>query len=435
MPDPMFLGHGNQLVSQLETRHQWLAEVKADANDPVGLLFQWLHLRFIELSHLVAAVTRGRPVTVMMKAQWKAISAKFRTRAKRLTVTEIPERRTCGLHVLVLVKHFDIDMVFLLEPLRIWADEAKQVADERRATWQTKTRTSWNDWVAQELRSGASALHRFTKRDEVPLQGLLLLPSRGLSPLRFRTLLIMTSRYGPRSGAKYNEVAGTPWRQQEILGKRSSAAIYSQTISGGVLVPLLDALDVVVRTYIPDGLVGSLMICYKRLLVCLLTLKALGFGQNPFSTSSSLSSPKQMVEDGQSGFFPPLSDCGRSFAALWLPCGELLRQDPTTGRRKVGSPQAAVWKESLRSEAAAAKGLSSGAVLIDLVKAFEMVRLELVWYAGIRLGFPVAILRLILESFAFDRRLKCGGAYSNALRPGLLSSLVEAMPLTRCFLS
>ena len=43
-----------------------------------------------------------------------------------------------------------------------------------------------------------------------------------------------------------------------------------------------------------------------------------------------------------------------------------------------------------------------------------MVRLELVWEAGIRLGFPPVILRLVLEAFAFARRLVFNGALSEA---------------------
>ena len=42
------------------------------------------------------------------------------------------------------------------------------------------------------------------------------------------------------------------------------------------------------------------------------------------------------------------------------------------------SPQAAVWRLALRTEAAMARGEESAAALIDLAKAFEYVRLELV---------------------------------------------------------
>ena len=41
------------------------------------------------------------------------------------------------------------------------------------------------------------------------------------------------------------------------------------------------------------------------------------------------------------------------------------------------SPQAAFWKQALRAEVAVAEGKEVAAALVDLVKAFEMVQLEL----------------------------------------------------------
>ena len=67
------------------------------------------------------------------------------------------------------------------------------------------------------------------------------------------------------------------------------------------------------------------------------------------------------------------------------------------------------------AEAAAARGQSSAATLVDLVKAFEMVKLELVWARGIELGFPALILRMVLETFAFTRRLYLRGAVADAV--------------------
>ena len=79
------------------------------------------------------------------------------------------------------------------------------------------------------------------------------------------------------------------------------------------------------------------------------------------------------------------------------------------------SPHAAVWRQALIAEEAAAKGQASAATLVDLVKAFEMVRLELIWARGIELGFPALILRMVLETFAFARRLLLHGAVSEAV--------------------
>ena len=51
-------------------------------------------------------------------------------------------------------------------------------------------------------------------------------------------------------------------------------------------------------------------------------------------------------------------------------------------------------------------------MLIDLVKAFEMIKLELVWRAGLKLKFNPVVLRLFLESFSATRRLVINGACS-----------------------
>ena len=74
-----------------------------------------------------------------------------------------------------------------------------------------------------------------------------------------------------------------------------------------------------------------------------------------------------------------------------------------------------MWRLALRTEAAMARGEESAAALIDLAKAFEYVRLELVWKAGMRWNFPEEILRLMLETFAFIRYLVLNGAMSEAV--------------------
>ena len=69
------------------------------------------------------------------------------------------------------------------------------------------------------------------------------------------------------------------------------------------------------------------------------------------------------------------------------------------------SAGAAAWTQSIYDEAATHDGLVSAAVFFDLVKAFEMIRLEGVWEAGRKANFPVRLLRLIMEEYACARRL------------------------------
>ena len=49
----------------------------------------------------------------------------------------------------------------------------------------------------------------------------------------------------------------------------------------------------------------------------------------------------------------------------------------------------------------AADNLASVTTLVDLTKAFEQVRLQDVWKADVRFGFPAAVLRLMLANFRF----------------------------------
>ena len=84
----------------------------------------------------------------------------------------------------------------------------------------------------------------------------------------------------------------------------------------------------------------------------------------------------------------------------------------------------AVWVQSVMEEAARQRGVSSGAVLIDLIKAFGHLMLGEVWRAGVEQG--LVLLRLSLECSTFRRRLVYRGACSHeavetygAVLPGL----------------
>ncbi len=75
-----------------------------------------------------------------------------------------------------------------------------------------------------------------------------------------------------------------------------------------------------------------------------------------------------------------------------------------------------VWVQSIREEAARARGDTTASVLVDLVKAFEKVALAHVWERGKAHRFPLQILRLTLESCAFERRLTYRQAVSKTSR-------------------
>ena len=70
---------------------------------------------------------------------------------------------------------------------------------------------------------------------------------------------------------------------------------------------------------------------------------------------------------------------------------------------------------SVRDEAVKEKGLVSATALLDVVKAFECVRLDVIWQAGVKRGFPLVVLRLSLEAYCFARRLVYEGIVGDAI--------------------
>lgn len=75
-----------------------------------------------------------------------------------------------------------------------------------------------------------------------------------------------------------------------------------------------------------------------------------------------------------------------------------------------------MWQQALHAEAALCSGYVTAAALLDLAKAFESVRLDLIWAAGIRLGFPKAMLRLVLCTFTATRVLRLDSAIADGIR-------------------
>ena len=66
-------------------------------------------------------------------------------------------------------------------------------------------------------------------------------------------------------------------------------------------------------------------------------------------------------------------------------------------------------------ESAASRGKATASELIDLTKAYELCRLELVWFAAIKVKFPLHVLRMDLEAYVGTRRLMMKGAVADGI--------------------
>ena len=79
------------------------------------------------------------------------------------------------------------------------------------------------------------------------------------------------------------------------------------------------------------------------------------------------------------------------------------------------SAETAVWRQSVLEEAAATRGKATASELVDLTKAYERCRLELVWLAAIKVKFPLHVLRMELEAYVGTRRLMMKGAVADGI--------------------
>ncbi len=93
------------------------------------------------------------------------------------------------------------------------------------------------------------------------------------------------------------------------------------------------------------------------------------------------------------------------------------------------SAERAVWEQSLLDEAAMARGWCSASTLVDLVRAFEHVPLEVLWRKAKAHHFPLRLICLVLELCAAPRRLVFRGAVSEATNTltAVVAGLVAAI--------
>ena len=74
-----------------------------------------------------------------------------------------------------------------------------------------------------------------------------------------------------------------------------------------------------------------------------------------------------------------------------------------------------VWCQSVRDEAVRENGLASASALLYLFKAFGCVRLDVIWKAVVKIGFPLVVLRLALQIECLARRLVYRGGVGDPI--------------------
>ncbi len=293
-----------------------------------------------------------------------------------------------------------------LEGTSAWVKQLLQAQRSANARCRLK---GWRAWVAKQLKNGGSAIHKFAKRIEEAPEELLVL--RGGSSADPQDMVDKDFDDWGAVWSKLRQHATAPWRTatsgapsqlpRPTHGElRAAAATFSPWTgtSSELLTPrhytwLSDLLLSRIGVFLQ--LLESWGIWPQQLTEALIRLipKATG-GRRPIGLLASLVRIWERVR--------------RPYVIGWR---AKVHRDYNWMSRGRGSARA-VWAQTVMEEAARQRGLASAAVLVDLVKAFEMVILARVWSDGLKLGFPRELLRLAMEVCSFGRRLVYRSAYS-----------------------
>ena len=116
------------------------------------------------------------------------------------------------------------------------------------------------------------------------------------------------------------------------------------------------------------------------------------------------------TEDRPIGIFPTMTRCigrwyRRSVGQRWLGTVDSPIHFGTAGR----STQWAVWQKAAASEYAHSVGKSALSILLDIKKAFEHVRHELLVTNAQLYNFSLHMLRWLLYTYGLERRITVSG--------------------------
>ena len=362
----------------------------------------------MQLSSGIKNLTAGQAM------QWTKLTRKFSS--PRSPIRDIRDQADKWLEVserVQLLSNAPADAVDFLSITVGWANALLL----RKKKMYAKERTDgWREWVRKEYAKGGGALHKFVKREvQDPEQ-------------------VISTQHGPSTAPqdiveaeklKWEDIwmrkeqwATAPWRTQPIEESdclptptvdqlRAAAMSFREKTGTGI-----DSLSPRMYAWLSDQLlqrVGALMVEMERsgvwpeqleeTMIHLIPKDA--GGKRPIGLIASLPRIWARVR--------------RPYVRRWREAAG--RQYNWMDRGKGASR--AVWVQSVMEEAARQRGLASGAVLLDLVKAFEQILLAEVWQAGGRNGFPTALLRMSLECCAFKRRM----VFRNAASKGVVRTL------------
>ena len=284
--------------------------------------------------------------------------------------------------------------------------------EQRRRVRMEATKVAWRAFIADSLKKGARALHEFVKREEVH-QGESVEGQGGRSGLP-QAIVNEERRAWVEIWHRFQGECDAPWRTADLSGE------------GALDRPTAAEVRKCARSFKANTAVG--WDCFAPRWIGWLSDELMVAIIDFFETMEQIGCWPQGISRSLVHLIPKTSGGRRpigvlaTFARIW----EAARKPIVWRWRKAierpynwaatgRSAEMGVWGQSLKDEVARSRGMHCGAVMFDLTKAYEMVKLALIWDHGREKGFPLRLLRLILGCFSFTRHLVFRGVVAEGV--------------------
>ena len=379
----------------------------------------WLSTRVKELANVSRKVERGHLISSKAYAQWTDIMNKVTAQRG------LPEFiRKLGIEweeKLDFVKnHTPGRDTFSLERI---SELAKVLAHKIKADHFETRASSWKNFVDKQLKNGAASAHRLVKREAAPVFDTATTGSADARTASPQKILDRDLEEWKTIWKRLGDTPAAPWRhhQPDLPGGVGGHAAPHE-------LPPITAEDILkaARTFKAETSIGcdnfsprSIADLSPQLRSCIADFLNVAEqeGRWPEQIATAIVHLIPKADGGRRpiGVLPTIvriwERVRKPIVQVWLRQNARQYDWASQGR----SSEAAAWHQSVLDEAATADGLTSGTTFMDLAKAFESVSLEHVWRAGVKHAFPRRVLVLLLEAFAFARRLSYQGSVSEAV--------------------
>ncbi len=389
--------------------------------DPVSRGFLLVSARIRELQALKAACrAAGGPPAASLR-QWRFIADKLKrgNGPIGIIIKEKPVPWAARLEAIAEAKLLDDDRRTDSEhhldwtQLDSWAEEAEALAESGRRRMANAARASWKAFGDEQRKQGDRGAHRFSKRAELPAGASVVSDGRRSASPQDIVKADRDEWYGV--WMRHASTATAPWRTADPSMLQAITPITGQRIEECALT-FSDHTGLGVDNMPPRKLSWLSRDTANAIAAFLMLAEAAGRWPTAVATILMHLIPKKEAGRRAIGILATIvriwERVRRPLVWEWRARNERPYNFAAKGR----TSEEAVWRQSVCDAAAASLGLESMAVLLDLVKAFEMVPLCVVWVKALRKGFPATVLRLTLEAYSAARRLVFAGAISDEVR-------------------